>query len=719
MFRTKVILMLAIATAMAASYCPAAPIAHNWYWSGKGSTSGGSTLWTMDLWWDNPGFTGTHPDYSMLTAADPNSAFWSNDRGIGCKTVVLTDPMSRTFTAPITIVTPVAVTNQTMDANSAPYCIEKHVNALQFGDSDAGPTGVVYQFNDLKLQGLLKGQRVDKSRLAGKVTLTGPTSIASQTVGGNREFYIDAEIDASILTELRTEFFSRATNWPNICGLNLNSSAMWFCGNWILDTRMYVTKAGCMGDCDIQINGPGTPGLVDNGDPTKTPPTHLYVAWYDRRSGALVVDAIDAVSRNAKVVVVDSNYVVASPLEYNGQSPPAAFTVATPQCPGARIYVKNTASPLTVRELWVDGVQKAPGTYYATDAANQPWYGTYHAAGLTSANYGASSIVVTGGTTRDVTMAAVLETGSGPVADASLTTYPRVGLTKAFLEGYALKIKANSPIVSSSTGYKFANWTTSTGSGIADTSAAQTTLTVPTGVDVTVTAHYVLAAFNPTPYDGATEVAINTGLDWTPASPTATQDLYFGTSTDSLAFVKHFANGATHGASNAEIGGLLDDTTTYYWRVDTDGQAGFIWTFKTIKRRPEDPNPADGATNVERITPNLSWGMGHATATSWDVYFGSSKAAVENAVDSSDPTFLVTRLVSDANEPNAPAGLLINTTYYWRVDETNAYGWNKGFVWSFTTRGPLCMRTVMGDLNADCKVTFVDFAIISSHFLNN
>lgn len=705
------------------SFCPAAEIVHNWRWpSGSGTafwtgaTTGGST--TMTSWLNLYDANDTNrPSTTRLTETEPNSAFWVElGKGIRLTSEAVTAPavaVTNTpsgdwyITAPFSFVGAIPDQTQTMDPCLAPLAITDYSARMDMdnGGSAGNRVGRIFNFRDLRFQGLLGGWRPTQMHIAGKVTLTGPTALSASRDGGYNDWYLDAELDASAVSEILAQYWTRELSYPPVCGIRLRSSPTWFSGKWVLDTRIYADVAGCLGDADIQINGAGTPGLMKSSRVQSSIPW----PWIDRRSGNLWITAANAASRNAKWTI-DTTSVVSSPATYGTATSP--YSAANPQCPGGKVYVASAASPVYVRELWVDGVQKANGTYYATSTANNAWFGT-----VTGTTY-AGHIIVTGGTTRNVTMAAVLDPGA--VADANLAVYPAAGLTKAFLEGYTLNIKANDPIVTSAgIGYKFVNWTTSTGSGLANANAAKTTLTVPSGTDITVTAHYVIAVTSPTPADGASQVAMSTGLDWTPALPTGTQAIYFGTNSSSLSFIKSYPDGSAHGATNAEIGGLLKDTTTYYWRVDTNGQPGATWQFRTEQRRPYIPVPADGATNIERITPNLSWNTGHASATSWDVYFGSSQSAVANAANTSDPTFLATRLVSDVNEPNAPAGLRINTTYYWRVDEHNTYGTLKGFVWNFTTRGPICMGIGMGDIDGDCKVTFVDFALVASSFFNN
>jgi hypothetical protein len=704
MFRTKTILMLAMVAAMAvSSYCPAAQIVHNWRFN---TTS--ASFYDMTKWENiNDANDLSKPDMARLTESEPNSSFLVpltksiRFQATSGTAVTNTPTGDWNITAPFTVVSAIPDTTQTMDPNLAPIRLNDISMGMLINSAVGGNLNSrIYTFSDLRLQGWIGGWRPADMHLAGKMTLTGPTAFGVSRDGTTNNWTLDAELDASAVDRIGVLFFSRDNGTPSTQGNHIKCVKTWFCGKWVLDSRMYADRAGCLGDADVQINGAGTPGL--------TMVTGVATPWVDRRSGNLWVTTTGAVSRNAKWTI-DTTSVVITPATYGTFTVPA-FTAANPQCSGGKVYVATAASPVYVRELWVNGTQKANGTYYATNSANSAWFGT-------ASSY-TGNIVVTGGTTRNVTMAAVLDPGA--LADANLAIYPASGLTKAFLEGYVLNLKARDPIVSSNgTGYKFVNWTSSTGSGIANTNAAQTALTVPTGSDITVTAHYVIAVSAPSPADTATQVPMTTNLDWTPGLATGTQELWFGTDPCNLVLKKSFANGLSHGATNAEIGGPLADTTLYYWAVKTNGQPGAIWQFRTEVRRPYVSNPVDGATGIERITPNLGWTQGLPSATKWDVYFGSSQSAVANAANTSDPTFLATRLAGDANEPNAPSGLRINTQYYWRVDEHNTYGTLKGFVWSFTTRGPLCMGIGQGDLNADCRVTFVDFALVAVSFFNN
>lgn len=80
------------------------------------------------------------------------------------------------------------------------------------------------------------------------------------------------------------------------------------------------------------------------------------------------------------------------------------------------------------------------------------------------------------------------------------------------------------------------------------------------------------------------------------------------------------------------------------------------------------PSPADLATGVA-TNPTLSWTAG-VGATGYRVNFGTANPPPLARVQAG--TTLPTNLAS-------------NTTYYWRIDPTNATGATTGAVWSFTT----------------------------------
>ncbi|MHC4439285.1 MAG: hypothetical protein ACYS3S_18165, partial [Planctomycetota bacterium] len=80
----------------------------------------------------------------------------------------------------------------------------------------------------------------------------------------------------------------------------------------------------------------------------------------------------------------------------------------------------------------------------------------------------------------------------------------------------------------------------------------------------------------------------------------------------------------------------------------------------------------------------LTWDAG-AVAESHDVYFGTDVDAVKNATTAS-PEYKGPKALGE--ESFDPGRLMLNTTYYWRIDEVNGINPDSpwiGNVWSFTT----------------------------------
>ena len=149
--------------------------------------------------------------------------------------------------------------------------------------------------------------------------------------------------------------------------------------------------------------------------------------------------------------------------------------------------------------------------------------------------------------------------------------------------------------------------------------------------------------------------------------------------------------------------GTIDDVRIYNKALTQEGiQAimegvGMPYAF--------DSSPADGAI-LEATWANLSWKAGYC-AVSHDVYFGDN---FDDVNDGTGNTFHAnqagTTLIVGFPGYACPGGLVLGTTYYWRVDEVNDADPNspwKGEVWSFTVPS----ETAYNPLPADgCK--FID-----------
>jgi len=85
-------------------------------------------------------------------------------------------------------------------------------------------------------------------------------------------------------------------------------------------------------------------------------------------------------------------------------------------------------------------------------------------------------------------------------------------------------------------------------------------------------------AFGPEPADGATEVAVDTDLNWRPSRDAESHELYVGINAAALALVDTVTE---HSATP----GTLDFATTYFWKVDELGGGGpyegEVWSFTT------------------------------------------------------------------------------------------------------------------------------------------
>ena len=183
-------------------------------------------------------------------------------------------------------------------------------------------------------------------------------------------------------------------------------------------------------------------------------------------------------------------------------------------------------------------------------------------------------------------------------------------------------------------------------------------------------------ASSPSPTNSATDISISADLSWTAGSGATSHDVYFGTDStpDSGEFQSNQA-GTTFDP------GTMANDTTYYWRIDEVNAQGTttgnVWNFTTETAgsppgQASNPSPANSATNVS-VNADLSWTAGSGSDSS-DVYFGT------------DPTPDSGEFIGNQPGTNYNPGTLENdTTYYWRIDELNAYGTTTGTVWNFTT----------------------------------
>lgn len=185
-------------------------------------------------------------------------------------------------------------------------------------------------------------------------------------------------------------------------------------------------------------------------------------------------------------------------------------------------------------------------------------------------------------------------------------------------------------------------------------------------------------ATNPFPADGATGVATNAVLSWSPSPGTWWYDLQFGD-----------ANPPPYVGFQAETTytpGTLSSNTTYYWVVSPGSAGGStqgeLWSFTTgLPALPQatNPDPADGATDIP-IDLTCTWSA-VTGAQVYHVYFGTT-----------DPPPYIT---FHAETEFIPVNVQYNTTYYWKVNPANQTQETEGEIWSFTTIGGAPPDTVI------------------------
>jgi len=141
----------------------------------------------------------------------------------------------------------------------------------------------------------------------------------------------------------------------------------------------------------------------------------------------------------------------------------------------------------------------------------------------------------------------------------------------------------------------------------------------------------------------------------------------------------------------SSTGHTATNVPVYAWGVNAKMISGVMDNtdmFEVVTAGPEakDPNPPDGDRH-EDTWVNLSWTPGTGAA-SHDVYLGDNFDDVNAGAESTfqgnqDATFFVAGFTGFPY----PDGLVLGTTYYWRIDEVNDADPNspwKGSVWSFT-----------------------------------
>ncbi|MHC4664102.1 MAG: fibronectin type III domain-containing protein [Planctomycetota bacterium] len=175
---------------------------------------------------------------------------------------------------------------------------------------------------------------------------------------------------------------------------------------------------------------------------------------------------------------------------------------------------------------------------------------------------------------------------------------------------------------------------------------------------------------NITPPDGATNLeTTNQTIRWSNTEGAESFNIYLGST-----YPGTLVGNTTDTSYDT---GALNAGTQYYWRIDAvnaDGEAvGVVWSFTTgnAPAIASNPNPADGATNIDNSS-TLSW-RSSAGASEYVVYFGTS----------SPPALAGCASTAQYD----PGSLTDSTPYYWRVDAVNQFDTTQGDEWTFMTAG--------------------------------
>jgi hypothetical protein len=193
-------------------------------------------------------------------------------------------------------------------------------------------------------------------------------------------------------------------------------------------------------------------------------------------------------------------------------------------------------------------------------------------------------------------------------------------------------------------------------------------------------------ASKPSPANGATEV-VSPMFTWTPGATAALNHVYCGFDPNLTAAGDDQGPAPTiNGQGMFYLMSGLTPGAKYYWRVDEADATGTVftgdtWSFTVAPMEAHNPTPPDGMLG-RPLNVQLKWVAGQG-ADSHKIYVSPDQAKVA----AGDASVLA---ATQKELTFSPAGLVPNTTYYWRVDEIDSAGKVSGVgpVWSFATFDP-------------------------------
>jgi uncharacterized protein (TIGR02145 family) len=203
------------------------------------------------------------------------------------------------------------------------------------------------------------------------------------------------------------------------------------------------------------------------------------------------------------------------------------------------------------------------------------------------------------------------------------------------------------------------------------------------------------------PLNNATNQNFSIKLIWTTVSGAATYDVQVSTKStfDTITVQDSSLTDAFKQINMSSY------NTTYYWRVRSRNTAGpsawsAVWKFTTIIGTPDLVLPENNATN-QSLTPTLIWSkMGNSAGTTYRVQVSTNSvfsSFVENDSWLTD-TFKIT------------SQLLMNTTYYWRVNATNidtTSGWSYPNSFTTTHSAPTQSPTLITPVNGATNIAYI------------
>ncbi|MGA9364840.1 MAG: LamG-like jellyroll fold domain-containing protein [Bacteroidota bacterium] len=182
------------------------------------------------------------------------------------------------------------------------------------------------------------------------------------------------------------------------------------------------------------------------------------------------------------------------------------------------------------------------------------------------------------------------------------------------------------------------------------------------------------------PPNGMSDLETNQMLYWNASSGATSYQLQVSANSD---FSTTVLNQSGITSTSYGVAGLAN-STTYYWRVNATGPGGTsswsaTWSFTT--ESPPQPPPIPTLLSPDNGAYDLSTSL----TVSWNASSGATSYQLQVSTNSSFSSTVLNQSGITSTSYTV-SGLANNTTYYWRVNATNAVATsNWSSTWSFTT----------------------------------